>query len=295
MNEIKNVSIIGAGFTGKQIAAITALYRYNVSIFDINSEILEDAKKYINGMLKRKEKPELIENIQYYDEIEQAINVADLVIEAIPENIELKKKVFSQIDRLAPKNCIIATNSSSIPVSKIEDAVERKDKVLNIHFYPPIPLRPMADIMGGTKTSEDTFEKGKKWLESIGCKPIVVKREITGFVFNRMWHAARRQALKLWAGGHADVETIDSAWKIFTGMAMGPFSLMDAIGLDVVYAVQMSYYNETGELRDKPPDTLKDMVEKGDLGMKTGKGFYTWGKKKKEKIKVYLNAWAKEY
>ena len=285
MNEIKNVSIIGAGFTGKQIAAITALYRYNVSIFDISSEILEDAKKYINGMLKRKEKPELIENIQYYDEIEQAINVADLVIEAIPENIELKKKVFSQIDRLAPKNCIIATNSSSIPVSKIEDAVERKDKVLNIHFYPPIPLRPMADIMGGTKTSEDTFEKGKKWLESIGCKPIVVKREITGFVFNRMWHAARRQALKLWAGGHADVETIDSAWKIFTGMAMGPFSLMDAIGLDVVYAVQMSYYNETGELRDKPPDTLKDMVEKGDLGMKTGKGFYTWGKKK-EKNKV---------
>lgn len=94
MNEIKNVSIIGAGFTGKQIAAITALYRYNVSIFDINSEILEDAKKYINGMLKRKEKPELIENIQYYDEIEQAINVADLVIEAIPENIELKKKYF---------------------------------------------------------------------------------------------------------------------------------------------------------------------------------------------------------
>ena len=283
MNEIKDVSIIGAGFTGKQIAAITALYRYNVSIFDINSEILEDAKKYINGVLKRKEKPELIKNIHYYDEIEQAVNVADLVIEAIPENIELKKKVFSQIDRLAPKNCIIATNSSSIPVSKIEDAVERKDKVLNIHFYPPIPLRPMADIMRGTKTSEDTFEKGKKWLESIGCKPIVVKKEITGFVFNRMWHAARRQALNLWAEGHADVETIDSAWKIFTGMAMGPFSLMDGIGLDVVYAVQMSYYNETGELRDKPPDALKNMVENGDLGIKTGKGFYTWGKKKRKK------------
>ena len=137
----------------------------------------------------------------------------------------------------------------------------------------------MADIMRGTKTSEDTFEKGKKWIESIGCKPIVVKKEIIGFVFNRMWHAARRQALNLWAGGHADVETIDSAWKIFTGMAMGPFVLMDAIGLDVVYAVQMSYYSETGELRDKPPDTLKDMVENGDLGMKTGKGFYTWGKK----------------
>lgn len=281
MNEIKNVSIIGAGFTGKQIAAITALYEYNTSICDLNSKVLEKAKKYINGMLKRKQKPELIKNINYYSEIEKAVNNADLVIEAIPENINLKKKVFSQIDTFAPKKTIIATNSSSFPVSKIEDAVERKDKVLNIHFYPPIPLRPMADIMRGSKTSDETFENGKKWIKNIGCHPIVVKKEIIGFVFNRMWHAARREALKLWAEGHADVETVDQAWKIFTGMAMGPFELMDAIGLDVVYPVQMSYYNESGELRDKPPDALKDMVDIGDLGMKTGKGFYTWGKKKK--------------
>ncbi|NVM35717.1 MAG: 3-hydroxyacyl-CoA dehydrogenase family protein [Candidatus Lokiarchaeota archaeon] len=280
MNEIKNISIIGAGFTGKQIAAIATLYKYDVSIFDINSEILMEAKKYITGVLKRKQKPELSNHIYYCNKIEEAVSNADLVIEAIPENIELKKKLFFQIDRIAPKNTIIATNSSSIPVSKIEEVVDRKDKVLNIHFYPPIPLRPMADIMRGTKTSDETFEKGKKWIESIGCHPIVVKKEIIGFVLNRMWHAARREALNLWAGGHADIKTIDSAWKIFTGMAMGPFSLMDGIGLDVVYAVQMSYYLESGELRDKPPDALKDMVDKGELGMKTGKGFYTWSKKK---------------
>jgi len=280
MKDIKNVSIIGAGFTGKQIAAITALNEYDVSIFDINSEIIQEAKKYINGVLKRKKKPELINNISYHDEIHAAVKDADLVIEAVPENLELKKLIFSQIDKFAPKKTIIATNSSSFPVSKIEDAVNRKDKVLNIHFYPPIPLRPMADIMQGTKTSNETFENGKKWIESIGCHPIVLKKEILGFVFNRMWHAARREALKLWAEGHADVETVDKSWKIFTRMAMGPFALMDAIGLDVVYAVQMSYYNESGELRDKPPDALKDMVDIGDLGMKSGKGFYTWGKKK---------------
>ena len=280
MNEIKNVSIIGAGFTGKQIAAIATLYEYHVSIFDINSEILMEAKKYISGVLNRKKKSELSNFVFYCNEIEDAVNKADLVIEAIPENIELKKKVFSQVDKIAPKNTIIATNSSSFPVSKIEGAVDRKSKVLNIHFYPPIPLRPMADIMKGTKTSDETFEKGKKWIESIGCHPIVVKKEINGFVFNRMWHAARREALNLWAGGHADVETVDKAWRIFTGMAMGPFQLMDAIGLDVVYAVQMTYYQESGELRDKPPDVLKDMVDFGDLGMKSGKGFYTWGKKK---------------
>ncbi len=282
MNKIKNVSIIGAGFTGKQIAAITTLYEYHVSIFDINSEMLLEAKKYINGFLKRKKKPELSNQIYYYNEIEEAVNNADLVIEAIPENIDLKKKVFSKIDRFAPKNAIISTNSSSIPVSKLEEAVDRKDKVLNLHFYPPIPRHPMVDIMRGTKTSDEIFEIGKKWIESIGCHPIILKKESHGFVFNRMWHAARREALKLWAGGNADIETIDLAWKTFTDMKMGPFVLMDAIGLDTVYAVQMSYYLESGELRDKPPEALKDMVDKGELGMKTGKGFYTWGKKNKE-------------
>ncbi|MFX1302001.1 MAG: 3-hydroxyacyl-CoA dehydrogenase family protein [Promethearchaeota archaeon] len=281
MREIKKVLIIGAGFTGKQIAATTALYDYNVNICDINSEILAEAKKYIDGVLKRNKKLELINKVSYYNEIEEAVNDVDLVIEAVPENIGLKKKVFSQIDQIAPMKTIIATNSSSIPVSKIEDAVGRKDKVLNIHFYPPIPRRPMADVMRGTKTSDKTFDIGIKWIKSIGCYPIILKKECHGFVFNRMWHAARREALKIWVGGYADIETIDLAWKTFTGMKMGPFVLMDAIGLDTVYAVQMSYFHESGDFRDKPPDELKEMVEKGDLGMKSGKGFYTWKKPKK--------------
>jgi 3-hydroxybutyryl-CoA dehydrogenase len=281
MSEIKKVSVIGAGFTGKQIAAITALYNYKVSVFDINLEMLEVAEKYINGVLKRNKKLDLIKNVKYYNNIEPAVHDSDLVIEAIPEKIELKKDVFSQIEKFGPSNVIIATNSSSIPVSKIEDAIENKDKVLNIHFYPPIPTRPMADIMRGTKTSDETFETGKKWIESIGCHPIILKRESHGFVFNRMWHAARREALKLWAGGYADIETIDLAWKTFTGMKMGPFVLMDGIGLDTVYFVQLSYYDESGDPRDKPPDALKDMIERGDLGMKSGEGFYTWKKAKK--------------
>ncbi|MFX0073378.1 MAG: 3-hydroxyacyl-CoA dehydrogenase family protein, partial [Candidatus Hermodarchaeota archaeon] len=225
MSEIKKVSVIGAGFTGKQIAAITALYNYEVCVFDINLEILEVARKYINGVLKRNKKLDLINNIKYFNEIEETVKDTDLVIEAIPENIEQKKEVFSQIEKYAPKNVIIATNSSSIPVSKIEDAVLRKENVLNIHFYPPIPTRPMADIMRGTETSDDTFKRGEKWIESIGCHPIILKKESHGFVFNRMWHAARREALKLWSGEYADIETIDLAWKTFTGMKMGPFVL----------------------------------------------------------------------
>jgi len=282
MNKVvKNLSVIGAGFTGKVIAAHAALYNYNVHIFDINIDVLEDAKKTITWTLKGKNKSDMIEKVFYHNDLSEALSDTDLIIEAVPENLELKKKVFSQIDQLAPPHSIIATNSSSFPISKIEDAVDRKDKILNIHFYPPISKRPMADIARGTKTSDETFEIGKNWIESIDCAPLIVKKESLGFVFNRVWHAARRECLKIWDGEYASKEDIEKAWRIFTGMSMGPFTLMDAIGLDVVYPVQMSYYLESGNPRDKPPDALKEMVDRGDLGMKTGKGFYIYGRKKK--------------
>jgi len=277
---IKNVCIIGAGFTGKQIAAQTALHDYIVHVFDINEKIIETAKKYISGVLKRKNKNELIENVHYYDDLSKALTNANLIIEAVPENLELKKEIFSQIDDFAPPDAIIATNSSSYPVSKIENAVNRKDKVLNIHFYPPIPTRPMADIMRGTKTSDQTFNRGMKWIKSIGCEPLVVKKECLGFVFNRLWRAVKKECIEIWAGGYAEAEDVDNAWKIFTGMNMGPYTTMDGIGLDVVYAVEISYFEETGNPKDKPPQAFKEMIERGDLGMKSGKGFYNWSRRK---------------
>jgi len=277
---IKKVTIIGAGFTGKQIAAIAALYDFNVSLFDINIDTLAEAKKYISGFLKRKKKNDALKNVSYYSDMSEAVSDVDLVIEAVPENLELKRKVFSQIDSLAPAKTIIATNSSSYPVSRIESAVKRRDKVLNIHFYPPIPTRPMADIMRGTETSDETFEIGKSWIINIRCEPLLVKKECFGFVFNRIWHAVKKECLKMWAGGYADIEVIDTAWRIFTGMKLGPFTMMDGIGLDVAYAVEMSYYEESGDPKDKPPHAFKEMVERGDLGLKTGRGFYAWKKKK---------------
>ncbi|MCK4382677.1 MAG: hypothetical protein KAW66_05225 [Candidatus Lokiarchaeota archaeon] len=280
-NEIKNIGIVGAGFTGKQIAAQTALHYFIVSLYDIDPKVIEDAKKYISGFLKRKNRMDAIQDVSYYSDLDKALDDVDLVIEAVPENLELKRKVFSQIDNSAPAHAIIGTNSSSFPVSKIESAVKRKDKVLNLHFYPPIPTRPMVDIMRGSETSDETFEKGKRWIENIKCEPLVVKKECLGFVFNRIWHAVKMECLKIWDGGYADIETVDTAWKIFTGMKMGPFFSMDGIGLDVVYAVEMSYYNESGDLRDKPPDALKEMVRRGELGLKTRKGFYTFRRRKK--------------
>ena len=278
--EIKRVGIVGAGFTGKQIAAQTALNNFIVKVYDIDPKVIEDAKKYITGVLKRKHQLDAVKNVSYYSNLSEALEDVDLVIEAVPENLEIKKEVFSQIDNSAPAHAIIGTNSSSYPVSKIESAVKRKDKVLNLHFYPPIPTRPMVDIMRGSESSDETFEIGKKWIEDIECAPLVVKRESHGFVFNRIWRAAKRECIDVWAGGYANIEDIDKAWKIFTGMKMGPFVLMDAIGLDVVLAVEQSYYDFTGDPRDKPPKEFEEMVKRGDLGLKSGKGFYTWRKKK---------------
>jgi 3-hydroxybutyryl-CoA dehydrogenase len=280
MNDtIKKVSILGAGTMGTQIAARTLLYNYLLSIYDIKSKALDNARKFIKGYLKRKNLETLWEKITFHTDLFEAVKDADLIIEAIPEDLDLKKKFFSEIDKLVPPHTIIATNSSTFPISRIEDAVDRKDKVLNIHFYPPITARPMADIMRGSKTSDETFEKGKRWITSIECRPLIVKKESFGFLFNRLWRAVKKEALEIWDKGFADIEDIDAAWRIFTGMPTGLFLMFDGVGLDTIYNVEMSYYKESGDPRDKPPEALKEMVERGDLGVKTGRGFYTYKKK----------------
>ncbi len=272
MNEIKTVAVIGIGFMGKQIINQVVLYDYNIRIYDINPEGLDKTGRSLN---RKKKVKNIYGKITDHENLSEAVADADLIIEAVPEKLELKREVFSKIDKAAPPHAIIATNSSSIPVSKIEDAVERKDKVLNIHFYIPKTI-PMADIMRGSQTSDETFEKGKKWIESIELEPLLVKKECLGFVFNRIWRAVKKECLEIWAGGYTDIETVDKAWKIYTGMGLGPFQLMDGVGLDVVYDIEMSYYKESGDPKDLPPQALKDKIDKGELGLKTQKGFYTY-------------------
>jgi 3-hydroxybutyryl-CoA dehydrogenase len=281
---IKTVAVIGAGFMGRQIAAWTATHGYALCIYVHRRETMEKAKESVMQTIKSnfEEKHlegnanEVLKKITYHDKFSNAVANADLILEAVPEDLDLKKKVFAQIDGAAPPHAIIATNSSSIPVSRLEGSVERKDKVLNIHFYAPINKIPMADIMRGTKTSSETFEKGKAWVESIDCVPLVVQKECMGFVFNRVWRAVKKECLKIWAGGYADFRDVDRAWRIATGNIMGPFALMDMGGLDAMYAIELLYYKESGNSDDLPPQALKDMIDRGELGMKSGKGFYDW-------------------
>lgn len=274
--KIEKVGIIGAGTMGNEIGKRAALKGYEISVYDIDSEALENTEKTITQKVEQELGEEKIETLSFHTNLSKALEDVDIVIEAVPENLDLKKEIFSKIDKKAPDHTIIATNSSSIPVSKLEGSVDRKDKVLNIHFYLPIDQRPMADIMKGSETSQETFEKGEEWVNSLDCKALLVRKESFGFVFNRIWHVIKRECLEIWSEGIAPAKDVDEAWKIFTGMDIGPFAGMDMVGLDVVYDIEMSYFEETGNPKDKPPEELKKKIENGELGVKSGKGFYDW-------------------
>jgi 3-hydroxybutyryl-CoA dehydrogenase len=285
VDAIKTVTLIGAGKMGVKIAARAALFGFPARVYDVSATVLETAEGLIRSDIQaaceegvRKEDPQdVFERITLHDNLDDALTDTDLIIEAVPEDLDLKKGVFAKLDQVAGEHVILATNSSSIPVSKIEDAVERKDRVANIHFYArPTGITPMVDLMGGTRTGEETLSRAREWIEGIGCMPLVVKKECMGFVFNRIWRAVKRESLRSWAEGHADYMDIDRAWKIWTGMVAGPFGMMDFVGLDVVYDIEMSYYLDSDDPKDKPPEALRQMVEAGELGMKSGKGFYDW-------------------
>ncbi|MBD3254619.1 MAG: hypothetical protein GF383_05975 [Candidatus Lokiarchaeota archaeon] len=270
--EIKTVAVIGAGYMGNQIAREAALHNYNVRIYDPGFPGYDRLVRSIARKAKRKNPS--VEVIKC-NSIKELVKNADLIVEAAPEQLDLKKEIFSEVHESAPPHAIIATNSSSIPTSKIEDAVKRKKQVLNIHFY-NLTTIPMADLMRGTETSDEIFEKAREWVKSIEIEPLIVKKECFGFVFNRIWRAVKKDCLKIWAGGHADVEEVDKAWRTFTGMGLGPFQMMDVVGLDVVYDIEMSYYKQSGNPDDIPPDALKEKVEKGELGLKAQEGFYSY-------------------
>jgi 3-hydroxybutyryl-CoA dehydrogenase len=282
---VRTVTLIGAGKMGVKISARAALFGCAARVCDVSTDVLEKAKDLIRADMQAtfdegvgKEDPQqAFERIAFHENLEEAVTGADLIIEAVPERLDLKKEVFAELDRIAAEHVILSTNSSSIPVSKIEDAVGRRDKVANTHFYArPTGITPMVDLMGGTETSEETLTLCREWIEGIGCTPLVVRKECLGFVFNRIWRAVKQESLRSWAEGYADYKDIDRAWKIWSGMIAGPFGMMDFVGLDVVYDIEMSYYSESNDPRDKPPEALRQMVERGELGRKSGKGFYDW-------------------
>ena len=283
--KIKKMAVIGTGTLGTQIAIQAAYYGYEVRGYDQDTEIFQKTIQKAKGMMKLLGKTPTMPaaewekaalKVKLTDDLQEALREADLVIEAIPENLELKRKVWAQIDSLSPREALLATNSSSIPISRIESATQRPEKCLNIHFYMPAVGWNIVDVMGGTKTTPEVLETAKQFIRSIQCIPLTVKKEILGFCFNSVWRAIKKQTLYLWGEGFVDYRDIDRAWMVMFTPSHGPFFLMDLVGLDVVYDIEISYYNESKDPKDHPPQALKDKIDRKELGVKTGKGFYTY-------------------
>ena len=282
---IETVSVVGAGFMGAQIGLRCASHGYTVWFVDMSRGALERASQiHIRELETRVEKQQItvdekeaiLKRLHYTGDLKVGTSRADLVIEAISERLETKREVFARLDQVCPSHTILATNSSSIRISRIEDATHRPDRVLNTHFYPPVEQATMVELMRGTATSDEVIERVRRFVHNIEMVPLLVRKESTGFIFNRVWRAIKKECLHVVDEGVASHEDVDRAWMIFLGLSIGPFGLMDMIGLDVVRDIEMVYYYESGDESDAPPKLLMDKIEKGELGVKTGKGFYTY-------------------
>jgi 3-hydroxybutyryl-CoA dehydrogenase len=270
---------------GGQIALHCAVQGYPVRVVDSAADALERmragheqelAHRVATGALTGVERSAIGARIVATRDLADGVVDADLVIEAAPEQVALKRSLFAQLDHLCPPQTIIATNSSSIRVSLIEGATTRPDRVLNTHFYPPVWQRPLVELMRGSMTSDETIDRVWRFAQAIGATPLLVRKESTGFVFNRVWRAIKRETLHLVDEGIASVDDVDRAWMLCLGLPFGPFVLMDAVGLDVVLDIERVYHEESGDPRDTPPPLLTDKVAAGDLGVKTGRGFYSY-------------------
>lgn len=285
MDPIESVCIVGAGYMGYQIGLQCASHCFRVRMYDISDEAMERAIESMTQVLDEwivekkiteEDKEATLSRIDSMDDLERAASDVDLVIEAIPERLELKREVFGELDLICDGRTILATNSSSIRISKIEGATGRPDRVLNTHFYSNPWRSSVVELMRGTATSDETMGRVREFMLAIGMVPLTVLRESTGFIFNRVWRAIKRECLHLADDGVASFEDVDRAWMLLYGREVGPFGMMDRIGLDVVLDIENVYYVESGDEADRPPGLLVEKVERGELGVKTGKGFYTY-------------------
>jgi len=277
--------IVGSGFLGTQIGALSARNGYTVSMHDVSEKAFEASKNsvveyieewIVNEEIKQDQIDEIKKRISYTTSLTEAVKDADIVIEAVVEQLDIKREVFKELDKLCKPDVIICSNSSSIKISHVEGATKHPERVLNMHFYGYPWRRSVLELMKGSYTTDEAIEKARAYSHSIDVYPLMVLRESTGFIFNRVWRAIKKECLRVADTGVADFMDVDRAWMSLYKTDIGPFGMMDRVGLDVVRDIEMVYYRESGETRDKPPKILLDKIKQGHLGVKTGKGFYKY-------------------
>jgi enoyl-CoA hydratase/3-hydroxyacyl-CoA dehydrogenase len=285
--EIRNVAVIGAGVMGHGIAQVFAMKGYNVNLVDVSEEILKKAlqniewslNKFVEKKRIRKEDAEAaLSRIKTTVSYEEATREIDLMVEAVSENIDLKKRIFSKVDELAPPHAILASNTSTLSISVMGEATKRPEKVVGMHWFNPPQLMQLIEVVRGEKTSDETVEKIIELSKALGKTPIICKKDVRGFIVNRILGLVFNEAFWTYYRREATMEGIDSSVKYSGGFPMGWFELCDYVGLDIAYEVGRVLYEAYGE-RFKPcPEVIEPLVKEKKLGQKTGIGFYDWSK-----------------
>lgn len=282
--EIKNVFVMGAGVMGSGIAQVAAEAGYKVVMEDISQDFIKSGLDSIEKSLGRKVKKGAIsenDKVSIKSRIITATDInnardAELVIEAIPENLELKRKVFEQLDSICPEDTILASNTSTLPITAIAAATRRQPKIIGIHFMNPVPVMKGVEIIRGRHTSDETFQTSRAFVESLGKEPCEAV-DYAGFIASRILDAMLNEAFYCVMDGNKP-EEVDKAMRICTNFPMGPLELCDLIGADIVLHGLEILHSEFGD-RLRPAPLVMSMVRSGDLGRKTGRGFYDYTEK----------------
>lgn len=280
---IDTVLVVGSGLMGSGIAQVCAQAGLHVTLNDISDAALARARKAIawslNKLVEKGKLQEAAESVM--GRIRTATDLdenrrIDLAIEAVFEKIDLKQTIFKQLDQALPPETLIASNTSAIPITELAAVTARPEQVLGLHFFSPVPMMAAVEVIRGISTSDATADAGRRFVLQIGKEPIMVNRDVAGFVINRINFPSTIEAMNLVEAGVATIEDIDKGLRLASGRKMGIFETGDMVGLDVTCGAMMAMYQETGDPRFYPPLLLRRKVKAGHLGRKTGRGWYRY-------------------
>ncbi len=269
---------------GSGIAQVAAVAGWDVTLRDVTEQALDRGRSTIESSLNRLVEKEsmtgddrdgALGRISTTTDLSAAAD-ADLVIEAVFEQIEVKREVFRELDRLASADAVLATNTSAIPVTTIAAATQRPERVVGTHFFSPVPMLRLVELVRGLRTSDETLATARSFAEDLGKTCIVVERDVAGFVTTRLITALAMEAIALYESGVASADDIDLACRLGFGHPLGPLATTDLTGVDILRHAALNVYAETGDPKFYPPELLSRMVDAGDLGRKTGRGFFSY-------------------
>ncbi|MCY7373482.1 MAG: 3-hydroxyacyl-CoA dehydrogenase family protein [Spirochaetaceae bacterium] len=278
------LAVVGAGLMGSGIAQVAAVSGHDVVLRDVTDDALQRARDGIakslarfvsKGSLQQDASEAALARISTTTDLD-AVGSADIVVEAAFESLDVKQQIFRELDRVCRDGSVLATNTSAIPITSIAAVTGRPESVVGTHFFSPVPMMALCELVRGYRTSDETLASARAFAEGLGKTCVVVNRDVAGFVTTRLICALAMEAVRLVENGVATAEDIDTACRLGFGHAMGPLATTDLTGVDILRDASMNIYTETADEKFFPPETLSRMVAAGDLGRKSGKGFYAY-------------------